>query len=186
MERNGGMAEWRNGGMAEWQNGGMAEWQNGGMTEWRNGRMAEWRNGRLAEWRNGEMAEWRNGRMAECHNVRYEIVQNQDTESTQMPPWQSPSWLVIVLTNFIFESPYKCNTATTAVTLPVLTVSTAFSSALLSLIGICSVTLIGRGLVDLRSDIKGLSNLRHLSTNYSVSRHPASYSESKSLLLGES
>jgi hypothetical protein len=33
--------------------------------------------------------------MAEWHNVRYEIVWNQDTESTQMPPWQSPSWLVI-------------------------------------------------------------------------------------------
>jgi hypothetical protein len=32
--------------------------------------------------------------MAEWHNVRYEIVQNQDTESTQMPPWQSPSRLV--------------------------------------------------------------------------------------------
>jgi hypothetical protein len=32
--------------------------------------------------------------MAEWHNVRYKIVWNQDTESTQMPPWQSPSWLV--------------------------------------------------------------------------------------------
>ncbi len=40
------------------------------------------------------MVEKRNGGMAEWHNVRYKIVQNQDTESTQMPPWQSPSWLV--------------------------------------------------------------------------------------------
>ncbi len=40
------------------------------------------------------MAEWRNGGMAEWHTVRYEIVRNQDTESTQMPPWQSPSRLV--------------------------------------------------------------------------------------------
>ncbi len=40
------------------------------------------------------MAEWRNGGMAEWHNVQYKIVWNQDTESTQMPPWQSPSWLV--------------------------------------------------------------------------------------------
>jgi hypothetical protein len=40
------------------------------------------------------MAEWRNGGMAEWHNVRYEIVRNQDTECTQMLPWQSPSGLV--------------------------------------------------------------------------------------------
>ncbi len=40
------------------------------------------------------MAEWQNGGMAEWHNVQYKIVQNQDTESTQMPPWQSPSRLV--------------------------------------------------------------------------------------------
>jgi hypothetical protein len=33
--------------------------------------------------------------MAEWHNVRYKIVRNQDTESTQMPPWQSPSRLVV-------------------------------------------------------------------------------------------
>ncbi len=66
----------------------MAEWQNGGMAEWRNGRMAEWKNGGMAEWQNGGMAEW--------HNVRYEIVRNQDTESTQMPPWRSPSRLVVV------------------------------------------------------------------------------------------
>jgi hypothetical protein len=58
--------------------------------------MAEWRNGRMAEWRNGGMAEWRNGGMAEWHNVWYEIVRNQDTESTQMPPWQSPTQLVLV------------------------------------------------------------------------------------------
>ncbi len=32
--------------------------------------------------------------MAEWHNVWYKIVRNQDAESTQMPPWQSPSWLV--------------------------------------------------------------------------------------------
>ncbi len=68
--------------------------QNGGMAEWRNGGMVEWRNGRMAEWRNGGMAEWRNGRVAEWHNVQYKIVRNQDTESTQMPPWHSPSWLV--------------------------------------------------------------------------------------------
>ncbi len=79
-------AEWRNDGMADWRTCGMAERQNGGMAEWWNGGMAEWRNGGMAEWRNGGMAEW--------HNVRYEIVRNQDTESTRMPPWQSPSWLV--------------------------------------------------------------------------------------------
>jgi hypothetical protein len=56
--------------------------------------MEECWNGRMAEWWNGRMAEWRNGRMAEWHNLRYEIVRNQDTESTQMPPWQSPSRLV--------------------------------------------------------------------------------------------
>jgi hypothetical protein len=39
--------------------------------------------------------------MAEWHNVRYEIVWNQDTESTQMPPWQSPSRLVLAK-DFIF------------------------------------------------------------------------------------
>jgi hypothetical protein len=80
------MAEWRNGGMAEWWNGGMAEWQNGGMAEWRNGGMVEWQSGRMAEWQNGGMAEW--------HNVRYKIEWNQDRESTKMPPWRSPSWLV--------------------------------------------------------------------------------------------
>ncbi len=64
----------------------MAEWRNGGMVEWWNDGMAEWRNGGMAEWRNGGMAEW--------HNVQYEIVWNQDTESTQMPPWRSPSRLV--------------------------------------------------------------------------------------------
>jgi hypothetical protein len=62
--------------------------------EWRNGGMAELRNGRMVEWRSGGMAEWWNGGMAEWHNVWYKIVQNQDTESTQMPPWQSPSRLV--------------------------------------------------------------------------------------------
>ncbi len=61
-----------------------AEWWNGRMAEWRNGGMAEWLNGGMAEWRNGGMVEWQ-------HNVRYEIVQNQDTESTQMPPWRCPS-----------------------------------------------------------------------------------------------
>ena len=40
------------------------------------------------------MAEWRNGGMAEWHNVQYKLVRNQDAESTQMPPWRSPSWLV--------------------------------------------------------------------------------------------
>jgi hypothetical protein len=58
--------------------------------------MVEWWNGGMAEWRNGGMAEWRNGRMAEWHNVRYEIVRNQNTESTQMPPWHGPSWLVLL------------------------------------------------------------------------------------------
>ena len=56
-----------------------AEWWNGGMAEWRNGGMAKCRNGNMTEWQNGGMAEW--------HNVRYEIVWNQDMESTQMPPW---------------------------------------------------------------------------------------------------
>ncbi len=88
------MVEWWNGGMVEWWNGGMAQWQNGRMAEWWNGRMVEWWNGGMAEWQNGKMAEWRNGRMADWHNVWYEIVLNQDTESTQMPPWQSPSRLV--------------------------------------------------------------------------------------------
>ncbi len=64
------------------------------MAEWLNGEMAEWWNGGMAEWPNAGMAEWRNGRMAEWHNVRYKIVRNQDMESTQMTPWQSPSWLV--------------------------------------------------------------------------------------------
>jgi hypothetical protein len=50
----------------------------------------------MAEWQNGGMVEWWNGGMAEWHNVQYEIVRNQDMESTQMPPWQSPSWLVYV------------------------------------------------------------------------------------------
>jgi hypothetical protein len=40
------------------------------------------------------MTEWWNGEIAGWHNVRYEIVWNQDTESTQMPSWQSPSRLV--------------------------------------------------------------------------------------------
>jgi hypothetical protein len=56
--------------------------------------MVERRNGGMTEWQNGGMAEWRNGGMAEWHNVRYKIVQNQDMESTQIPPWQSPSQLV--------------------------------------------------------------------------------------------
>jgi hypothetical protein len=55
----------------------------------------EWWNGGMVEWGNGGMAEWRNGGMAEWHNVGYEIVWNQDRESTQMPPWQSPSRLVL-------------------------------------------------------------------------------------------
>ncbi len=80
--------EWRNGGMAEWQNGGMAEWWNGGMAEWRNCRMVEWRNGGMVEWRNGGMTEW--------HNVQHKIVWSQDTESTQMLPWRSPSRLVVL------------------------------------------------------------------------------------------
>ncbi len=56
--------------------------------------MAEWQNGGMAEWQNGRMAKWQNGRMAKWHNVWYKIVWNQDTESAQMPPWQSPSRLV--------------------------------------------------------------------------------------------
>jgi hypothetical protein len=58
--------------------------------------------------------------------------------------------LVILLANLLFESLYKCITMTTAVTFPVLVVSTAFLSALSLLVGIGSVTLIGQGLVDLR------------------------------------
>jgi hypothetical protein len=73
----------------------MAEWQNGRMAEWRNDRMAEWWNSGMAEWQNGGMVEWRNGGMAEWH-VQYKIVRNKDTENTQMPPWQSPSRLVII------------------------------------------------------------------------------------------
>ncbi len=73
-----------------------AEWRNGGMAEWRNGRMVEWQNSGMAEWRNGRMADWRNGGMAEWYNVQYKIERNQDTESTQMPPWQSPSRLVYI------------------------------------------------------------------------------------------
>jgi hypothetical protein len=49
--------------------------------------MAEWRNGGMVEWQNGGMVEWQNGGMAGWHNVWYNIVRNQDTESTQMPPW---------------------------------------------------------------------------------------------------
>jgi hypothetical protein len=98
--------EW-NGGMAEWQNGGMAEWWNDGMVEWRNCGMADWRNGGMAGWRNGRMAEWWNGGMAEWHNVRYKIVRNQDTESTQMPSWQSPSWLVYNYKPTIILSQYQ-------------------------------------------------------------------------------
>ncbi len=76
----------------------MVEWRDGRMAEWRNGEIIEWRNGGMAEWWNGGMAKWRNGGggMAEWHNVQYEIVRNQDTESTQMPPWRSPSRLVRV------------------------------------------------------------------------------------------
>jgi hypothetical protein len=44
--------------------------------------------------------------------------------------------LVILLANFLFESLYKCITATTAVTLPVLAISTAFLSALSLIVGI--------------------------------------------------
>jgi hypothetical protein len=81
------------------------------MAEWRNGGMAEWRNGGKVEWRNGGMAELQNGGMAEWHNVRYKIIWNQDTESTQMPPWQSPSRLVryydFKILNNDFASPQK-------------------------------------------------------------------------------
>ncbi len=104
--------------MAEWRNNRMGEWGNGGMVEWRNGGMVEWRNGGMAEWQNGGMAEW--------HNVRYKIVWNQDMESTQMPPWQSPSRLVnqqkvlvfdnnnikrdiILCTNFLSKTGIKLN-----------------------------------------------------------------------------
>jgi hypothetical protein len=79
--------------------------------------MAEWRNGGMAEWQNGGVAEWRNGGLAEWHNVRYKIVWNQDTESTQMHPWQSPSRLVTTTkmyvpymtsakNNILFSNPY--------------------------------------------------------------------------------
>ncbi len=65
--------------------------------------MADLRNGRMAEWGNGGLAEWRNCGVAEWHNVQYKIVWNQDTESTQMPPWQSPSRLVSLITNQIIK-----------------------------------------------------------------------------------
>jgi hypothetical protein len=80
------------------------------MAEWR---IAEWRNCGMAEWQNGGMVEWRNGRMTEWHNVQYKIVRNQDTESTQMPPWQSPSWLVFITKNLkdpISSFENKCRT----------------------------------------------------------------------------
>ncbi len=87
----------------------MVEWWNGGMVEWQNDGMAEWRNGGMVEWRNGEMSEWRNGGMAEWHNVRYKIVWNQDTESTQMPPWRSPSRLVMFEFSFKLQIFFKGN-----------------------------------------------------------------------------
>jgi hypothetical protein len=87
--------------MAKWWNGGVAERQNGRMTEWQNGGTAEWQNGRMAEWQNGRMAEWQNGRMAEWQNVWYKIVWNQDTVTTQKPPWRSPYWLVYKKLNVV-------------------------------------------------------------------------------------
>ncbi len=94
--------------------------------------------------------------------------------------------LLLAVIKLLSVLPYKCITATTVVTLPVLATLRAFSSALLSLIGFWSVTLIRQSWVDLESDENGSPNLRCLSTTCSVSRHPASYSESESLLLGES
>ncbi len=54
-------------------------------------------------------------------------------------------FLALVVIELFLSLPYKCITMTTAVTLPVLAISIAFLSALLLLIGIWSVTLIGRG-----------------------------------------
>jgi hypothetical protein len=94
-------------------------------------------------------------------------------------------FLALVGIKLLLVLPYKCITATAMVTLPVLAISRAFSSALVLLIGIWSVTLIGWGWVDLKSDKNGSSNLRCLSTTCSLSQHPASYSESELQLLGE-
>jgi hypothetical protein len=73
--------------------------------------------------------------------------------------------------------------ATTAVTFPAFAFSRAFTSALL-LFEMESMTLIGRGWVGCKSDVKGLSNLRRLSTTNSVSRDPIPYLKSE--LLEES
>jgi hypothetical protein len=54
-------------------------------------------------------------------------------------------FLALVVIKLFLVLPYECFTATTVVTLPVLAISRAFSSALLLLIRIWSVTLIGRG-----------------------------------------
>ncbi len=83
--------------------------------------------------------------------------------------------------DLLLALPYKCITATTTVTFPVFAFSRAFTSALL-LFEMGLVTLIGRGWVDCKSDIKGLSNVRCLSTTYSMSRDQISYLELESLL----
>ncbi len=94
-------------------------------------------------------------------------------------------FLALVLIELLLVLPYKCITATTAVTLPGLAIPRAFSSALVQIM-IWSVTLIRRGWVDCKSEKNGSSYLRSLSTTCSVSRHPTSYSESELLLLDKS
>jgi hypothetical protein len=89
--------------------------------------------------------------------------------------------LALSTIDLLLALPYKCITATTAVTFPVFVFSRAFTLAL-SQSETESVTLIGRGLIDCKSDIKGLSNLRCLSTTNPMSRDPISYLESESLL----
>jgi hypothetical protein len=54
-------------------------------------------------------------------------------------------FLALVVIKLLLVLPYKCITVATTVTLPVLAISIAFSSALVLLIGIWSVTLIRRG-----------------------------------------
>jgi hypothetical protein len=79
--------------------------------------------------------------------------------------------LALALGELLLVSPKMCITTTTAVTLPIFVFSRAFSSALI-LTGTGCVTMIGRGYVDCKSDINGLSNLRRLSTTNSMSQHP--------------
>jgi len=49
------------------------EWKHGRMEEWKHGRMEEWKHGRMEEWKTGRMEEWKNG----------------NTQSSNLPPFQS-------------------------------------------------------------------------------------------------